>query len=199
MNQIFKKNLLLRFSFNSMNKEIIVLIGGPSSGKTTLINALTQKGYICYPEISREIIQNAQKDGIDQLFLENPLLFSELLLAGRINQYKMAKNEQTPIVFIDRGLPDVIAYMNFVGNSYPDSFHQACLENKYSKVFVLPPWEEIYVSDKERYESYEQAVLIHNHLEETYLDYGYKLIKVPKDSVSKRVQFLMNHIEPLTK
>ena len=194
MNQIFKKNLLLRFSFNVMNKEIIVLVGGPSSGKTTLIDALTEKGYICYPEISREIIQKAQKEGIEQLFLEKPLLFSELLLEGRINQYEEAKNEQAPIVFIDRGLPDVIAYMNFVGNTYPESFHQACLENKYSKVFVLPPWEEIYVSDKERYESYEQAVLIHNHLEQTYLNYGYDLIRVPKDSVTKRVQFLMDTI-----
>ena len=194
MNQIFKKNLLLRFSFNVMNKEIIVLVGGPSSGKTTLIDALTEKGYICYPEISREIIQKAQKEGIEQLFLEKPLLFSELLLEGRINQYEEAKNEQAPIVFIDRGLPDVIAYMNFVGNTYPESFHQACLENKYSKVFVLPPWEEIYVSDKERYESYEQAVLIHNHLEQTYLDYGYDLIRVPKDSVTNRVQFLMDTI-----
>lgn len=194
MNQIFKKNLLLRFSFNLMNKEIIVLIGGPSSGKTTLINALIQKGYVCYPEISREIIQKAQEEGIEQLFLEKPLLFSELLLEGRINQYEAAKKEAASIVFIDRGLPDVIAYMNFVGDTYPDFFHHACVTNKYSKVFVLPPWEEIYISDKERYESYEQAVLIHNHLEETYASYGYELIHVPKDSVTNRVQFLMKHI-----
>lgn len=51
-----------------MNKEIIVLIGGPSSGKTTLINALIEKGHICYPEISRDVIKEAQKQGIEQLF-----------------------------------------------------------------------------------------------------------------------------------
>lgn len=66
--------------FLKMSKEIIVLIGGPSSGKTTLINTLIEKGHICYPEISREVIKEAQQKGIDQLFLENPLLFSELLL-----------------------------------------------------------------------------------------------------------------------
>ena len=75
MENTFKKNLLLRFSLKGMEKEIIVLIGGPSSGKTTLINALTQKGYICYPEISREVIRKAQQDGIEQLFLENPLFW----------------------------------------------------------------------------------------------------------------------------
>ncbi len=40
-----------------MNKEIVVLIGGPSSGKTTLIDALKGKGHTCYPEISREVIK----------------------------------------------------------------------------------------------------------------------------------------------
>ena len=185
----------MRFSLKGMKKEIIVLIGGPSSGKTTLINALTQKGYICYPEISREVIQKAQQDGIEQLFLENPLLFSELLLQGRINQYHQAKSEPTEIVFIDRGLPDVIAYMNFIGDQYPDAFHQACLSHTYTKVFVLPPWEEIYTSDNERYESFEEAVQIQLHLEETYKHYGYELIHVPKDTVEKRVAFLMDFIQ----
>ena len=55
----------------------MVLIGGPSSGKTTLIEALKTKGYTCYPEVSREVIREAQEQGIEQLFLEKPLLFSE--------------------------------------------------------------------------------------------------------------------------
>jgi predicted ATPase len=78
-----------------MNKEIVVLIGGPSSGKTTLIEALKVKGHTCYPEISREVIKEAQEQGIEQLFLENPLLFSELLLEGRKKQFLSAQNETT--------------------------------------------------------------------------------------------------------
>ena len=49
-----------------MNKEIVVLIGGPSSGKTTLIDALKEKGHTCYPEVSREVIREAQEQGIEQ-------------------------------------------------------------------------------------------------------------------------------------
>ena len=60
-----------------MNKKIVVLIGGPSSGKTTLIKKLKENGYACYPEVSREVIKEAQENGIEQLFLEQPLLFSE--------------------------------------------------------------------------------------------------------------------------
>lgn len=177
-----------------MSKEIIVLIGGPSSGKTTLINTLIEKGHICYPEISREVIKEAQQKGIDQLFLENPLLFSELLLEGRVKQFKSACNENTDIVFLDRGLPDVLAYMHYIGDSYPKAFHEACENHKYTKVFVLPPWKEIYVSDAERYESYEQAVLIHDHLEETYRKYGYELIEIPKDTVENRAAFIFEQL-----
>ncbi|MBD3723806.1 MAG: ATP-binding protein [Flavobacterium sp.] len=178
-----------------MTKKLIVLAGGPSSGKTTLINALVENGHVCYPEISREVIQEAQKQGIDQLFLENPLLFSELLLQGRIKQYQEALQETCDIVFLDRGIPDVLAYMHYIGDSYPKSFSDACEENRYTKIFLLPPWKEIYVSDAERYESYEQAVLIHEHLEETYRNFGYELITVPKDTVENRVQFVFNELD----
>ena len=177
-----------------MKKEIIVLAGGPSSGKTTLINALVEKGFICYPEISREVIREAQAQGIDQLFLENPLLFSELLLQGRIKQHQEAHNENSEVVFLDRGIPDVLAYMHYIGDSYPKSFSDACENHRYQKVFLLPPWKEIYVSDAERYENYEQAVLIHEHLEETYRNFGYDLVTIPKDTVENRVEFLLKHL-----
>ena len=67
-----------------MQKEIIVIIGGPGTGKSSIINGLVAKGYCCYPEISREVTLEAQKRGIEQLFLEDPLLFSQMLLDGRI-------------------------------------------------------------------------------------------------------------------
>ena len=177
-----------------MNIETVVIIGGPSSGKTTLIEKLKEKGYTCYPEVSREVIKEAQERGIEQLFLEQPLLFSELLLEGRIKQFQQAKKEETDIVFLDRGIPDVLAYMDYIGDSYPNSFDEACKLHTYSKIFILPIWKEIYVSDKERYESYEQAILIQEHLTETYQKYGYELIEIPKDTVENRVQFLLQQL-----
>jgi predicted ATPase len=177
-----------------MNQKIILLIGGPSSGKTTLINHLEAEGYICYPEISREITLNARNEGVDHLFLENPMLFSERLLEGRIKQYENATTEGKH-VFIDRGIPDVLAYMDFIGDTYPDAFIAACETYKYDKVFLLPPWEEIYVSDAERYESYEEATKIHDYLVATYKKFGYDLHEVPKTSVAARFQFIINHLK----
>lgn len=177
-----------------MKKEIIVLIGGPSSGKSTLINELTKIGHTCFPEISREVIKKAQEKGIDQLFLENPLLFSELLLEGRKNQYVQAQNHESNLIFIDRGLPDVVAYMDYIGDSYPEIFTETCESHKYSNVFMLPPWEEIYTSDEERYESFEQALEIHNHLVKTYENFGYQITEVPKDTVENRAKYILERI-----
>ena len=177
-----------------MNKKIILLIGGPSSGKTTLMNHLESEGHICYPEISREVILKAREEGVDYLFLENPILFSERLLEGRIKQYEKATTEGKN-VFIDRGIPDVVAYMDYIGDTYPEKFIAACETYKYDKVFLLPPWEEIYTSDAERYESYEEASKIQHFLVDTYTKYGYDLHEVHKTSVEERFQFIINHLK----
>lgn len=177
-----------------MDKKLVLLIGGPGSGKTTIIEELSKKGYICYPEVSRQVTLEAQKRGIDQLFLKEPLLFSEMLLEGRVKQFKDALNETENLVFLDRGIPDVLAYMHYIGDAYPAAFEDACKNHIYTKVFILPPWEEIYLSDNERYESYEQARLIHNHLVETYQKYGYNLIDVPKADIENRIVFILNNL-----
>jgi predicted ATPase len=177
-----------------LNKEIVVIIGGPGTGKTTIIEGLLAKGYCCYPEISREVTLEAKKQGIEQLFLENPLLFSELLLEGRKKQFHNAHKEPHDIVFLDRGIPDVLAYMHYIGDSYPAFFDQACRDHIYTKIFLLPPWEDIYISDNERYENFEQAKLIYNHLTETYQKYGYDLIEVPKGTVEERISFILNQL-----
>lgn len=177
-----------------MQKQLILIIGGPGTGKTTLVDHLTNLGHCCYPEVSREVIAEAQKRGIEQLFLENPLLFSELLLEGRIRQFGEAKDEPHHHVFIDRGIPDVLAYMHYIGDSYPASFDQACREFRYDRVFVLPPWETIYESDQHRYENFDQAQLIHKHLVETYSGYGYDLTEVPTGTVEERVRFILDSL-----
>ena len=170
----------------------IVITGGPGTGKTTLIKHLESLGYACIEEISRQITLEAQKKGIDQLFLNDPLLFSEKLLQGRIDQFNDVGPTDHDQVFFDRGIPDVVAYMDYIDASYPEHFLKACQSHIYDQVFILAPWQEIYVSDNERYENFDQALIIHKYLMHTYSKFGYELIDVPFGSVGSRTDFILN-------
>ena len=59
----------------------------------------------------------------------------------------------------------------------------------------MPPWEEIYISDNERYENFEQALAIHNHLERTYKALNYSIIEVPTGTVKERADFILKCIK----
>ena len=41
-----------------------LLIGAPSTGKTSVLQELEQKGFICFEEISRQVTQEARDEGI---------------------------------------------------------------------------------------------------------------------------------------
>ncbi len=173
----------------------IVIIGGPGTGKSTVLNELISRGYHCKPEISREVTLMAQKKGIEQLFLTDPLLFSNLLLEGREKQYIEAQDSKESTIFFDRGIPDVHAYMNYSKTEYPDYFIEKSNQYKYDKVFMMPPWKEIYVSDNERYESFEIALEINEHLIKTYQEIGYDIITVPFGTVEERTNFILDSLK----
>lgn len=180
-----------------MNTKKIVITGGPGTGKTSIINELLRRGFVCLEEISRHVTLDAQKQGIDQLFLTNPLLFSDMLLEGRKKQFSEANANKNQLTFLDRGIPDIVAYMDYLGTNYPERFTEACQNHPYNHVFILAPWQQIYVSDNERYENFDQAVQIHDHLINTYSKYGYDLYDVPFGSVESRADFILNIVDNL--
>ncbi len=175
----------------------IVLIGGPATGKTTVLKELQRQGFQCFEEVSREVTLNAKKNGIEQLFLTNPLLFSELLLEGREKQFQEAAKSSEKFIFFDRGIPDVKAYLDFFKTNYPPIFSEKCKIYSYDCIFHFSPWEAIHTTDNERYESFEEAVLIDKFILKTYTNLGYKIINVPFGKLEERVQFILNFLNNL--
>ena len=101
-----------------MKPKKIVLIGGPATGKTTLIEALKARGHQCMEEISRQITIDAQKNGVKQLFLEDPIWFSQQLLDKRKKQFFKSEALDEDVVFFDRGLPDIVAYLDYIKTDF---------------------------------------------------------------------------------
>ncbi len=184
-----------------MNVKRIVVTGGPGTGKTSLINLLEKSGFYCFHEIVRSMTLDAKKKREKKSYLSNPLvfvdnpeLFNDQLLYGRLAHYAKASELNEETVFFDRGLPDVLAYMDYFEQSYGQKYIDVCEENRYDTVFLFPPWEEIYVRDNERMESFKEAIQIHNALETAYTSLGYKIHEVPFGTVNERLKFVLNHL-----
>ncbi|MBA6152418.1 AAA family ATPase [Gelidibacter maritimus] len=177
-----------------MSTKKIVITGGPGTGKSSIIEELKRRRHICFDEISRQVTLEARENGIEQLFLSQPLLFSKLLLEGRAKQYTEADTYKNTSVFLDRGLPDVLAYMDFYGSDYPESFVKVCRNSPYDTVFIVTPWEAIFQSDNVRYETFEQAEQIHEQLLNTYKMFGYDLVHIPFDTVKNRADFILDSL-----
>ena len=185
----------------ALNRKKIVITGGPGTGKTSIINELKNQNYHCFEEIIRSLTVEAKKEKEDSThssnpiaFVNNPLDFNTRLLNGRLNQFEQAAIIEKPLIFFDRGIPDVLAYMSFFNQSYSEDFLNVCLNHKYNHVFLLPPWESIYEVDNERFESFEEAVRIHDYLEAVYLKLGYHIIEVPYGSIQERTHFIINSL-----
>lgn len=178
-----------------MKQQRIVITGGPSTGKTTLINFLKKEGYFCFNEISREIIQKYQAKGIPQPFLSHPKEFNEQLLQGRNQQFEDATTINHTPLFYDRSILDILAYINYAEEQIPLNFIDSAQKNNYDLVFITPPWKAIYTKDAERFESFSEALKIHEALLNTYHDFGYTLIEVPIGTLEDRASFIINFIK----
>ncbi len=184
-----------------MTKKRIVITGAPGTGKTSIIIKLEESNFYCFHEVIRTMTQEAKKNNGSNTIVSNPIVsvsdpyeFNTKILNARVQQFKDATSKNNEVLFYDRGIPDVLAYMDYFDQHYEDHFVGECKRHVYDHIFILPPWKEIYVSDEERYESFEQAEEIHHHLLNTYTKLGYHCIEVPFGSVAERNNFILKHI-----
>jgi predicted ATPase len=170
-----------------------IITGAPGTGKTAIINALIQKGYSCAEEISRDIIAEQIVSGGDILPWKNQIAFENHIANLRKEQYLNSSENKN--YFFDRSSIDCIAYLKANKLDITTKITQIikqCVFNR--QVFITPIWEEIYVNDDERMEDIKTAINIEKSLIETYKSLGYILVKVPKLSVSERVNFILSNI-----
>jgi predicted ATPase len=168
-----------------------ILTGGPGAGKTSVIEALRARGYLCVDEVGRQIIQEQKMIGGAGHHNGDRLLYRELMLSRSILTYQAVAERVAP-VFFDRGIPDLIGYGKLIGAETPPHIHAAAsMFRSNKKVFIMPPWPEIYGQDDERKQDFAEAYETWRVMAETYPQSGYELIEVPRVSISERADFVL--------
>lgn len=162
-----------------------VITGGPGVGKTTLLNALKNRGFIVVPEDARRIIQEQMQTNGEGLPWKNKTLYAELMFEASLNAYKKNVNViYDKTILFDRSILDSICYRNMEDMPVSEELDRIVHGHPYNrKVFILPPWEEIYKTDHERKQTWEEAVFTFDKMKQTYLQYGYEVIEVPQNSI----------------
>ena len=96
--------------------------------------------------------------------------------------------------FFDRGIPDMVGYAEVFALDTSAAWAASRHYRYDDVVFVLPAWLEIYVTDGDRRMTFESARSFGDRVREVYLDLGYTIIEVPRDSVETRTRFIAEHV-----
>lgn len=178
----------------STTDRLFVITGGPGSGKSTLVAALAAEGIAHMPEAGRTIIRDQLAIGGTALPWCDPSAFAEQMLGWELRSYRAALALEGPVVF-DRGIPDVAGYLRLSGLPVPEHVAQAAARFRYhQRVFVAPPWQDIFRQDAERRQSWETAQATFAAMVDVYTGLGYALLPLPLAPIEERVRFVRDLI-----
>ncbi len=170
----------------------VILTGGPGVGKTTLLAELATMGYATVKESARAII--AERLASSASRRPDPPAFAREILHRDIEKYRR-QPRTSDWVFFDRGLLDALGMLQEVA-PLPARQVETMLSTYsfHPTVFVLRPWEAIYVNDSERDQSFAEAVNVHARLVKWYRACGYLLCDVPLLPVAQRAEHVLRSL-----
>ena len=176
--------------------QFVVLSGCSGAGKSALLTELANRGYQIFGEPGRQIVKEQLHIGGDAVPWGNVDKFIELTISRSIHQMVRAAATDR-LSFFDRGIVDAFSYLERHNAMVPE--HMSICVSKYryhEKVFMAPPWREIYRNDNERRHSFDEAVSEYNALVRTYEHLGYEIVTVPKLDVNARADFILAALGP---
>jgi predicted ATPase len=95
------------------------------------------------------------------------------------------------LTFFDRGVVDAGVAITARGGELPTG---AISHYRYDRLFLAPPWPEIYEVNNDRRHSLEKALSDYERVRLAYLNAGYDPIMLPRDIVAARAAFILTNL-----
>jgi predicted ATPase len=174
---------------------MIAISGGPGAGKTRTLAELERRGFRCVAEAARQIIQEQVCGCGDALPWRDQGRYCRLMLERSIASYRENVAADS-ITFFDRGVPDTLCYARLTGLMLEDEILAACNTYRYAQqVFLAPPWREIYATDTERKQTYDEAMRTYELMVKAYEDCEYQVVEIPQTDPAQRADFILGMLD----
>jgi len=174
-------------------QHFVVISGCSGGGKSTLLIELAKRGYAIVDEPGRRIVKEELEGEGAALPWVDGVAFArraiELAVADRA-----AASRLRGWVFFDRGLVDAAAALQHMTGE-PALTILGDAHRYHERVFITPPWPEIYAKDPERRHRFDEAVLEHERLIEVYPLLGYEVVLLPKIGPAERADFVLGALK----
>jgi predicted ATPase len=171
-----------------MNR-FVVISGCSGGGKSSLIAELGRRGYSIVEEPGRRIVREEIDCGGSALPWEDAASFLRRVLAMSLAD-RVSASMQEGWVFFDKGLVDAAAGLQHLTGEkalaslgHTHRYHQ--------RVFLAPPWPEIYRTDPERRHGFDAAMAEYSRLLEIYPSLDYEVSILPKIGLTERADFVL--------
>jgi len=172
---------------------LVVVTGAPGAGKTTLLQALQARGYAIVGDAPRAIIRDRRERGLSPRPAREEFVRQTLRID--IENYERHAADARH-VFFERGVLDALAGLDSIAPLGGAEFETWLAKYRYfPKVFVLPPWQAIYVTDAERDHTFEHALWVDRVTRDWYGRCGYRVVEVPKGAVDDRCEFVLQEVD----
>jgi predicted ATPase len=175
----------------------VVISGCSGGGKSTLLAQLRRQGHIVVEEPGRRVVQAEVRSGGRAVPWIDMAAFLRRVITTALHDLATANAASGQWVFFDRGLVDAAAALQELTGE-PFLAELAQRHRYHRRVFLAPPWPEIYKQDLERRHGLHAARAEYERLQKAYPTLGYELSLLPKISVSERADFVLSTLSDLS-